>query len=228
MKGHLIVLEGLDGSGKATQAGLLAQALEQQGLPVRKVSFPNYESPACEPVKMYLAGEFGQKPGDVNAYAASTFYAVDRYASFQKDWRSYYDDGGVVIADRYTTSNGIHQCSKLPREEWDAYLDWLFAFEYEKLGIPRPEQVIYLQVDPQVSQALMTGRYQGDETRKDIHERDVEYLEASRRAAEYCADRFHWQRVRCDENGDMRPIEDIHREILALVLKHREESVRYQ
>ena len=177
---------------------------------------------------MYLAGEFGQKPGDVNAYAASTFYAVDRYASFQKDWRSYYDDGGVVIADRYTTSNGIHQCSKLPREEWDVYLDWLFAFEYEKLGIPRPEQVIYLQVDPQVSQALMTGRYQGDETRKDIHERDVEYLKASRHAAEYCADRFHWQRVRCDENGAMRPIEDIHREILALVLKHREESVRYQ
>ena len=122
---HALVEVMTDLYSRGLTLSLIHISLEQQGLPVRKISFPNYESPACAPVKMYLAGEFGQKPGDVNAYAASTFYAVDRYASFQKDWRSYYDDGGVVIADRYTTSNGIHQCSKLPREEWDAYLDWL-------------------------------------------------------------------------------------------------------
>ena len=216
MKGHLIVLEGLDGSGKATQAGLLAQALEQQGLPVRKISFPNYESPACAPVKMYLAGEFGQKPGDVNAYVASTFYAVDRYASFQKDWRPYYDDGGVVIADRYTTSNGIHQCSKLPPEQWESFLQWLFDYEFRLLGLPAPDEVIYLQVDPAVSQKLMTGRYHGDESKKDVHEKDVEYLARSRNAAEFCAAHLGWETVHCTQGDAMRSIEDIQSEVRKL------------
>lgn len=226
MNGQLIVLEGLDGSGKGTQAELLRAALEAEGIPVRKISFPNYDSPACAPVKMYLAGEFGKKPGDVNAYAASTFYAVDRYASFQQDWRAFYDQGGILIADRYTTSNGVHQCSKLPQTEWDGYLDWLFDFEYSKLGIPAPNLVIYLQVDPAVSQKLMTDRYQGDESKKDIHERDVEYLNRSRKAAEYCAAHCGWRSVACMDGGTMRSIQDIHEEVLTLVLKHRRESSR--
>ena len=123
----MIVIEGLDGSGKATQAKLLAKALREQGIRVREVSFPDYDSPSSAPVKMYLNGEFGAKPGDVNAYAASTFFAVDRFASYKRDWQADYA-GGVIIADRYTTSNAVHQCSKLVPEKWDGFLDWLLCW----------------------------------------------------------------------------------------------------
>ena len=217
MKGQLIVIEGLDGSGKATQAGLLLEALGRQGKPVRKVSFPNYASDSSAPIRMYLAGEFGKDPNSVNAYAASTFFAVDRYASFKKDWAEFYENGGIVIADRYTTSNAVHQCSKLPREQWDGYLAWLFDFEYRLMGIPAPDRVIYLQVDPAVSQRLMTGRYQGDESKKDIHESTLSYLDRSREAAEYCAAHLGWKTVHCVREGALRPMEDISREILELV-----------
>jgi len=209
----LLGIEGLDGSGKATQAKLLASALRAQGADVREVSFPDYASPSSTLVKMYLAGQFGAHPGDVNAYAASCFYAVDRYASYMRDWKG---ETGVVIADRYTTSNAIHQCSKLSPGEWDAYLDWLFDFEYAKLGIPSPAMVIYLRVDPAVSQALMTGRYAGREEKKDIHEKDVAYLEKCLSAADYCARRLGWHVVECCRGGEMRPIEEIHGEIVHL------------
>lgn len=215
--GRLIVIEGLDGSGKATQAKLLCEALESRGLPVRKVSFPNYESDSSALVKMYLAGQFGTDPNAVNAYAASSFFAVDRFAGFKKDWGGFYEEGGIVVADRYTTSNAVHQCSKLPREEWDAYLDWLFDFEYRLMGIPAPDAVVYLQVDPEVSQKLMTGRYQGDESKKDIHESNRGYLDKSRQAAEYCAQRLGWKTVRCVRDGQMRSIEDISREVQTIV-----------
>ena len=154
MNGKLIVIEGLDGSGKATQAKLLADTLAQKGENVRKITFPDYESDSSALVKMYLKGEFGSKPGDVNAYAASAFY-----------------------------SNGIHQCSKLGEDEWDSYLQWLDDFEYKKLGIPAPDVVIYLKADTDISQKLMTGRYGGDESKKDIHEGDLEYLRRSQKAA---------------------------------------------
>lgn len=215
MKGKLIVIEGLDGSGKATQAALLAEALEKQGKAVKKVTFPNYESNSSALVKMYLAGEFGQKPDDVNAYAASMFYAVDRYASY-KSWEQFYLDGGIVVADRYTTSNAVHQCSKLPREQWDEFTAWLFEQEYEKIAIPAPDAVIYLKVDPEVSQKLMTGRYHGDESKKDIHEKDMEYLRRSREAAQYCADTFGWLTVDCAQNGKLRSIEDISAQVQEL------------
>ncbi len=151
-KGKLIVLEGLDGSGKATQAKLLAEHLAAQGVPVQKITFPDYASDSSALVKMYLSGEFGQHPDDVNAYAASSFYAVDRYASYKTSWGSFYEQGGVIIADRYTTSNAVHQCSKLPQEQWEEYLHWLFDYEFRLLGLPAPDRVIYLQVDPAVSQ----------------------------------------------------------------------------
>jgi len=217
MSGKLIVIEGLDGSGKATQSRLLFDALEAQGKKVRKISFPDYESDSSALVKMYLAGQFGKDPGDVNAYAASTFYAVDRFASFKKDWGKFYEEGGVVIADRYTTSNAVHQCSKLPEDQWDSFLEWLFDFEYKLMGIPAPDAVVYLRVDPAVSQKLMTGRYNGDESKKDIHESNLDYLARSRRAAEYCADKLGWRVVSCDQDGEMRSIEDIHRDVLAAV-----------
>ena len=217
MNGKLIVIEGLDGSGKATQAKELVRALEQKRICTRKVSFPDYDSDSSALVKMYLAGEFGKDPSDVNAYAASVFFSVDRYASYKKDWGKFYREGGVVVADRYTTSNAIHQCCKLPEAEWEAYLDWLFHFEYEMMGIPAPNQVIYLQVDVEESQKLMSGRYHGDESKKDIHEGNLEYLRKSRRAADYCAHKMGWKVINCFENGAMRTIEDIHAEILSIV-----------
>ena len=219
-KGKLIVLEGLDGSGKATQAKLLAEHLAAQGVPVQKITFPDYASDSSALVKMYLAGQFGQHPDDVNAYAASSFYAVDRYASYKTSWGSFYEQGGVIIADRYTTSNAVHQCSKLPPMHWDGFLNWLFDFEYKKIGIPTPDEVIYLAVDPEVSQRLLTERYQGHEEKKDIQEKDREYIARSRAAAEYCARTLGWHRIECtaaDANGAkfMRSVEDINAEILA-------------
>lgn len=212
-KGRLFVIEGLDGSGKGTQAELLYKRLMQDGQQVRKVSFPDYASDSSALVRMYLAGEFGSNPNDVNAYAASSFYAVDRYASYKKNWEEFYAEGGIIIADRYTTSNAIHQCSKLPETQWDTFLDWLFYFEYGQLGIPEPDAVIYLQVDTDISQQLMTGRYHGDESRKDIHETNLDYMSRSRRAAEYCADRLGWNRIQCVADGAMRSVEEIHHEI---------------
>ena len=217
MSGKLIVIEGLDGSGKATQAKLLAASLRAQGLAIRQISFPVYDSDSSALVRMYLRGEFGDDPSDVNAYAASVFYAADRFASWKTDWGTFYENGGIVIADRYTTSNAIHQCSKLPEDQWDAYLNWLFDFEYNLLGIPAPNRVIYLRGDNEISQKLMTGRYLGDESKKDIHEKNAAYMERSRKAAEYCRDRLGWVTVECVRSGKMRGIEDIHTEILRLI-----------
>ncbi|MCD8150483.1 MAG: thymidylate kinase [Clostridiales bacterium] len=217
MSGKLIVIEGLDGSGKATQAERLYETLCGRGIPVKKVSFPDYESPSSSLVKMYLSGEFGAHPDDVNAYAASSFYAVDRYASYKKGWKECLDTGGIVIADRYTTSNAVHQCSKLPKENWDEYLNWLFEYEYKLLGIPEPTLTLYLHVDPEVSQRLMSGRYQGDEQKKDIHERDLEYLRRSQEAAGYCVETLGWRVVECCRGGNMRSVEEIHEDIMACV-----------
>ena len=217
----LIIFEGLDGSGKGTQTHLTAENLRAEGRDLRQITFPNYQSPSSSLVKMYLGGEFGQRPDDVNAYAASSFYAVDRYASYKTDWGSFYREGGLVLSDRYTTSNAVHQCSKLPPMHWDGFLNWLFDFEYKKIGIPAPDCVVYLAVDPEVSQKLMTERYHGDESRKDIQEKDREYMARSRAAAEYCARTMGWQRIECTtlENGakTMRTVQDINAEVLAQI-----------
>ncbi len=216
-KGKLIVIDGLDGSGKATQAKALAKSLREAGVPVMEITFPQYESDSSALVRMYLGGQFGQKPEDVNAYAASSFYAVDRYASYKTDWGTFYQEGGVIIADRYTTSNGVHQCSKLPEAEWDAFLEWLFDYEFNLLGLPAPDAVIYLAVDPAMSQKLMSERYQGDEGKKDLHEKDLAYLARSRAAAEYCAAHLGWQTVACAKDGTMRSIDEIHTQLSDLV-----------
>lgn len=217
--GKLIIFEGLDGSGKGTQTALTAQKLRQRGVDLRQITFPNYQSDASSLVKMYLSGQFGEKPDDVNAYAASSFYAVDRFASYKTDWGSFYQSGGLILSDRYTTSNAVHQCAKLPPMHWDGFLNWLFDFEYKKIGIPAPDAVFYLAVDPDVSQCLLQERYHGDNSKKDIQEKDREYIGRSRAAAEYCAKTLGWHRIECTETGaegkTIRPVEAINAEILA-------------
>ena len=216
-KGKLIVIEGLDGSGKATQAKALYQALADRGEMVRAVSFPDYASDSSALVKMYLRGDFGAEPGDVNAYAASAFYAVDRYASFKRGWEDFYRAGGTVVADRYTTSNAVHQCSKLPEEQWDGFLRWLFHFEYDLLAIPAPDRVIYLRTSAETTHDLLLKRYGGDVSREDIHEADAAYMARSRMAAEFCARHLGWTAVECLRQGVMHPVEDIHAEITGLL-----------
>ena len=211
--GQLIIFEGLDGSGKGTQTKLTAQRLKEQWRELRQITFPDYDSESSALVKMYLSGAFGDKPDDVNAYAASSFYAVDRFASYKTDWGEFYREGGLVLSDRYTTSNAVHQCSKLPPEEWEQFLHWLFDYEFHLLGLPAPDCVIYLQVDPAVSQKLMTQRYHGDESKKDVHEKDVEYLARSRKAAEFCAAHLGWQTVPCTCGDGMRSVEEIGQEV---------------
>ena len=217
--GKLIIFEGLDGSGKGTQAELACQNLHSKGYDPLKISFPDYDSPSSALVKMYLSGEFGQRPDDVNAYAASTFYAVDRFASYKTKWGNVYRQNGLIISDRYTTSNAVHQCSKLLPMHWDGFLEWLFEFEYKKLGLPAPDAVVYLAVDPDVSQRLIAQRYHGDESKKDIQERDTEYLARSRAAAEYCARKLGWHRIECTTTVDgqktIRTPEDIQSEVMA-------------
>jgi dTMP kinase len=215
----LIVIEGLDGSGKATNAKGLCERLEACGKRVRKITFPDYESDSSALVKMYLAGEFGKNPNDVNAYAASVFYTVDRFASYKTTWGKYYDEGGVIISGRYTTSNAVHQTSKLDRSCWEDFLNWLYDFEYNKVGIPKPDKVIFLDMPVEVSQKLLSHRYEGDNSKKDIHESDVEYLNKCRAAAAFTADFSGWTTIPCARDGEARSIEDIADDILQEVLK---------
>lgn len=209
-------MEGLDGSGKATQTGLLCDGLAGRGVNLRRVSFPDYEEPSSALVKMYLGGEFGSDPDAVNAYAASSFFAVDRYASYKKYWAEDYARGALIVADRYTTSNIVFQLSKLPRSRWDAFLDWVQDYEYEKLGLPRPDLTIYLDMPPEVSQKLLDNRYRGG-GEKDIHEKNAEYLLRCRESARYTAERLGWKIIRCAEGGAPRAVEEIQRDIIKTV-----------
>ena len=217
--GKLIVIEGLDGCGKSTQLELLPQNLLKNGIESRSVSFPDYDSDSSALVKMYLGGAFGKKPGDVNAYAASLFYAVDRFASFKTNWGEYYNQNGVIVSGRYTTSNAVHQTSKMDESEWKNFLDWLYDLEYNKVAIPKPDKVIFLDMPIEVSQKLLSGRYKGDETQKDIHESDTEYLNKCRKAAMFTAEYSGWTIIPCAKNGEPRPIEDIAKDILEETLK---------
>lgn len=213
----LIVMEGLDGSGKGTQTALLYEKLKAKTQAIRRISFPNYDSPSSALVKMYLGGEFGSSPEDVNAYAASAFYAVDRYASYQMDWRADYEKGVLFLADRYATSNIVYQLVKLPQEQWKEYIRWMEDFEYGRLGIPRPDLVVYLDVPADVSQKLLSSRYHGDNSQKDIHERDFMFQQRCRACALYAAEVQGWKVIPCTSKGQMRPVEEISEEILRLV-----------
>lgn len=208
-KGKFVVIEGLDGSGKATQTELICKKLTKRNKKFCKLSFPDYNEPSSALVKMYMNSEFGSSPDDVNVYAAASFYAVDRYASYKKFWKCNYENGQIIIADRYTTSNEIYQLCRLEKSQWDGYLKWLEDYEYSKLGLPKPDLVIYLDMPVEVSQKLMKGRYNGDESKKDLYEKNVEFLKKCRETAMYTAKKFGWKVVSCSENGAPRPIDEI-------------------
>ena len=217
--GKLIVLEGTDGSGKSTQFRLLTQRLTQDNRVFEKLVFPQYSEPSSALIRMYLGGEFGANPSDVNAYAASAFYAVDRFASYKKVWGHIYENGGLIVSDRYTTSNAVHQASKEKPEDREKYLHWLYDFEYAKMGLPKPDLVIYLDVPTDFTRQLMRHREAATNTPADIHEQDMDYLATCRQSGRAAAQYYGWTVIECVRDGNMRSIEDIHAEIYGHVSK---------
>lgn len=209
---NLIVIEGLDGSGKATQAQKLVEHFKNIGKQTAKLSFPVYESNSSALVRMYLNKELSDTPEGVNPYAASAFYAVDRCAHFLQNYNKY--DRKICIADRYTSSNIIYQTSKLPKEQWDSFIDWCEDFEYNKLGIPKPNKTVYLDMPIKISQKMMSNRYNQDESKKDLHESNIQFLQKCRETALYVAKRLNWEIIKCNENDQPKTIQAIHEEIV--------------
>ena len=221
--GKLIVIEGTDGSGKSTQFSLLKQRLEWENRSFRYLVFPRYSEESSALIRMYLGGQFGTNPSDVGAYAASAFYAVDRYASYKQDWGKWYEEGGLVLSDRYTTSNAVHQASKETGEKQVEFLNWLYEFEYDKLGLPRPDLILYLDVPTNFTEKLMRHREAMTNTNADIHEKDMAYLATCRETGRAAAEHYGWTMIRCVKDGQMRTIEDIHQEIYRHVMACLEE-----
>ena len=217
MDKKLIVIEGLDGCGKQTQVSMLVKELEEKNKKVKYITFPDYRQPSSTLIRMYLNSEFGSSPNDVNAYAASSFFAVDRYASYKKFWEKNYLNGEVIICDRYTTSNTFYQMCKLPKSEWDSYLTWLYDYEYNKLKLPKPSKVIYLNMPIEMSQILMKKRYSGDESKKDLHESNIDFLKVCQAAAEYVIKKDSWIKIDCVQNGAVKSKEQIHGEIISFL-----------
>lgn len=221
--GKLICIEAGDGSGKETQARRLFQRLKDSNYKVHKVEYPNYASESSSLIKMYLRGDFGSRPGDVSPYIASTFYAVDRYASYKTEWEQFYLDGGIILADRYTTSNMVHQAVKIqdPKQR-EEYLNWLWDFEFNLFGLPQPDCVVFLDMPPEYSVKLIQNRNNKitGKIEKDIHERDAAYLKQSYQAALWLSEKYGWYRVRCVEEEHIRSVEDIHNEIFSIVSRY--------
>ncbi|MBE6708221.1 MAG: thymidylate kinase [Ruminococcaceae bacterium] len=211
----LIAIEGLDGSGKGTQSALLCKSVEMAGRTPVSVSFPDYDSPGAVPVKMYLGGELGASPGDTGAYAASMLFATDRYISYKTKWeKDALAEGAVVVANRYTTANAYHQMAKLPEDMWDTYLTWLWDLEFTKLALPAPDGVIMLSLPTEVSASLIEKRCVATGVTKDIHECDMDYLAACRKAALYVAEKLGWTVISCEDgNGGILPIDVIHEKV---------------
>jgi len=221
--GKLIVFEGTDGSGKSTQFELLTKRLEQEGTAFRRLRFPRYDQESSALIRMYLGGAFGSDPGSVNAYMASTFYAVDRCASYLQDWKQDYENGALFLADRYTTSNAVHQGSKMEAKEREDYYKWLYELEYEKMQLPKPDLVILLDMPIELTRQLMRKRESDTNTHADIHEQDLAYLEQCRISANTAAKFYGWQVVSGAKDGKLRTIEQIHEEIYEIVKKCLEE-----
>lgn len=217
--GKLIVFEGTDGSGKSTQFGLLTKRLAARNVDFKTMVFPQYSEPSSAMIRMYLGGEFGKRPSDVNAYAASTFYAVDRYASYAKVWRDYYQNGGLMLSDRYTTSNAVHQASKEAPDKQEEFFAWLYDFEYKHLELPVPDLVLYLDAPIELTEKLLRKREQVTHTQADIHEQNMEYLRTCRETGLHAASYYGWTVINCAKNGKLRTIDEIHEEIFSLVCK---------
>ena len=212
--GRLIVFEGIDGSGKSTQFKMLCSRLEGDGADFRRLVFPQYSEPSSALLRMYLGGEFGTSPESVNAYAASTFFAVDRFASYAKVWREYYLAGGLLLADRYTTSNAIHQGSKLPPEKRGEFFKWLYDFEFRLLELPKPDAVIYMDISLDTCISQMRRREAETHTSGDIHETDSGYLAKCLECGALAADTLGWLRIKCEENGKMRSVDAIQESVI--------------
>ena len=218
-KGKLITIEAGDGSGKATQTKALYDRLLAEGYQVLKVEYPDYQSESSALVRMYLGGEFGQQAENVSAYGASAFFAVDRYASYLLKWRQAYESGWIILADRYTTSNMVHQAVKLKDSaEREEFLFWLWDFEFGRLQLPVPDRVIYLDMPPEISDRLINSRAAKDSSRKkDIHEKDTSYLHHCHRAYNEVAEKYGWVKISCAQQGNLRTVQDIHEDVYQAV-----------
>lgn len=216
--GKLFVIDGTDGSGKQTQFKKLQERFDEEGIEYKTASFPNYDSPSSSLVKMYLAGEFGENAKGISPYIASTFYAADRYATYKKELEEYYENGGIILADRYTTSNMVHQAGKIQdKQERKKFLDWLWDFEFHLYGLPVPTATFFLNMPPEFALKLIQNRENKitHEMKKDIHERDKNHIIDAYHAACEVANEYHWCKIQCVEENQIRTIEEIHEEIYA-------------
>jgi len=214
--GKLIVFEGIDGSGKSTQFERVCTRFEREGRDFMRIKFPQYDNPSSALIKMYLGGEFGDDPDSVNAYAASSFFAVDRFASFKKLWQEYYERGGVVMTDRYTTSNAIHQGAKLDPGSREQFFEWLYDYEFRLLGLPAPDLVLYMDIDAREASRRLSQRQSETRTDGDIHE-NAGFLQKSAESAEHAANYYGWRKVACFSDGRERTEDEIEREIYDLL-----------
>ena len=216
--GKLIVIEGIDGSGKSTQFELLCEKLSEQSREFRCLSFPRYDEPSSMLIRMYLNGDFGENPDDVNAYAASSFFAADRYASFVQDWGEYYKSGGLILTDRYTTSNALHQGAKMEYGQRRQFFKWLYEYEYELIALPKPDMVFYMNIDVSTAAERMSERRAKDGSLADIHEQDLSYLESCAQSGLQAASQFGWYVVDCINEDGVRSSGDIHEEVFKRLL----------
>lgn len=221
--GKLFVIDGTDGSGKQTQFEKISKRLKEEGKNIKVVSFPNYESESSSLVKMYLSGKFGENAKDVSPYIASTFYAADRYATFKTEYEEFYNNGGIILADRYTTGNMVHQAGKIKDPvEREKFLDWLCDFEFNLYGLPVPTKAFFLNMPTEYALQLIKNRENKitHEQQKDIHERDKEHLKDAYQAACDLVSKYDWYEVKCVKDGKIRTIDDIHEEIYNEIKKY--------
>jgi len=215
--GKLIVFEGIDGSGKSTQFEMMCTRLSNEGRRFKRLVFPRYSEPSSALIKMYLGGDFGENPDSVNAYAASSFYAVDRYASFIQDWCEYHKDGGLILTDRYTTSNALHQGAKIEPNKRESFFKWLYEYEFERLGLPSPDLVVFMDIDAEFAATRLERRQTETGTDADIHEKDMSYLNNCAQSGNQAAAQFGWHRICCVREGIERDAVEIHAEIYDII-----------